>query len=112
MLIYGFSHSVALRMFPCVAWSFITDKADKTDLLLLTRRPFRSMDIAVSHEVNRQGQRNRFIHNPRLFILCKVFAPKHVHKLTLTIAEHAYDTCLNGYAHFSSLFLCAINDAI
>ena len=23
------------------------------------------------------------IHNPRLFILCKVFAPKHVHKLTL-----------------------------
>ena len=23
------------------------------------------------------------IHNPSLFILCKVFAPKHVHKLTL-----------------------------
>ena len=29
-----------------------------------------------------------------------------------TIAEHAYGTCLNGYAHFSSLFLCAINVAI
>ena len=64
MLIYGFSHSVACFMFPCVAWSFITDKANKPDLLLLTRRPFRSMDIALSREVNRQGQRNRSI--PRL----------------------------------------------
>ena len=26
-----------------------------------------------------------------------------------TIGKHAYGTCLNGYAHFSSLFLCAIN---
>ena len=29
-----------------------------------------------------------------------------------TIGKHAYGTCLNGYAHFSSLFLCAINVAI
>ena len=28
------------------------------------------------------------------------------------IGKHVYDTCLNGYAHFSSLFLCAINEAI
>ena len=26
-----------------------------------------------------------------------------------TIGKHAYGTCLNGYAHFCSLFLCAIN---
>ena len=25
-----------------------------------------------------------------------------------TIGKHAYGTCLNGYVHFSSLFLCAI----
>ena len=29
-----------------------------------------------------------------------------------TIGKHAYGTCLNGYAHFSSLFLGAINVAI
>ena len=29
-----------------------------------------------------------------------------------TIAEHAYGTYLNGYANFSSLFLCALNVAI
>ena len=28
-----------------------------------------------------------------------------------TIGKHAYGTCLNGYAHFSSLFLCAIRKA-
>ena len=28
-----------------------------------------------------------------------------------TIGKHAYGTCLNGYANFSSLFLCAINVA-
>ena len=29
-----------------------------------------------------------------------------------TIGKHAYGTCLNGYAHLRSLFLCAINVAI
>ena len=29
-----------------------------------------------------------------------------------TIGNYAYGTCLNGYAHLSSLFLCAINVAI
>ena len=29
-----------------------------------------------------------------------------------TIGKHAYGTCLNGYANFSSLFLYAINVAI
>ena len=61
MFIYGFSHSVAHRMFPCVAWLIIKDKADKPDLLESTRRPFKSMDLALSCEVNRQGQRNRAI---------------------------------------------------
>ena len=34
-------------------------KADKLDLKQLTRRPFKSRDLANSREVNRQGQRNR-----------------------------------------------------
>ena len=52
------------------------------------------------------------IHNQRLFILCKVFAPKHVHKLTL------YDcrTCIwympEWLCSFQQFFLCAINVAI
>ena len=29
-----------------------------------------------------------------------------------TIGKHAYGTCLNGYAYFSSVFVCAINEAI
>ena len=33
-------------------------QADKPDLLQSTRRPFKSMDLALSREVNRQGQRN------------------------------------------------------
>ena len=37
------------------------DKADKPGLLLSTRRPFKSRDLALSREVNRQGQRNRAI---------------------------------------------------
>ena len=37
------------------------DKADKPDLLQSTRRPFKNMDLALSREVNRQGQRNRAI---------------------------------------------------
>ena len=61
MFIYGFSHSVAHRMFPCFAWRIIMDKADKPDLLRSTRCPFKSMDLALSREVNRQGQRNRTI---------------------------------------------------
>ena len=32
------------------------------DLLQSTRRPFKSMDLALSREVNRQGQRNRAIY--------------------------------------------------
>ena len=39
----------------------LTDKADKPDLLQSTRRPFKSMDLALSCEVNRQCQRNRAI---------------------------------------------------
>ena len=58
MFIYGFSHSVAHRMFPCVAWSIITDIAGKPDLSQSTRRPFKTMDLALSCEVKRQGQRN------------------------------------------------------
>ena len=61
MFIYEFSHSVAHRMFPCVAWCIKTDKADKPDLLQSPRRPFKSMDLALSCEDNRQGQRNRAI---------------------------------------------------
>ena len=61
MFIYGFSHSVAHGMFLCVPWLINTDKADKPDLLQSTRRPFKSMDLALSCEVNRQGQRNRAI---------------------------------------------------
>ena len=61
MFIYGVSHCVVHRMFPCVAWSIITDKADKPDLSQSTRRPFKSMDLALSREVKRQGQRNRAI---------------------------------------------------
>ena len=68
MLIYGFSHSVAHRMFPCVAWWIIKVKADKPDLLQSTRRPFKSMDLALSHKVNRQGQRNRTIHDSSIYI--------------------------------------------
>ena len=61
MFINGFSHSVTHRMFPCVAWSIIMDKMDKPDLLQSTRRPFKSMDLALSREVKLQGQRNRAI---------------------------------------------------
>ena len=61
MLIYGFSHSMAHRIFSCVTWLIIMDKADKLDLLQSTRRPFKSRDLAFSREVNRQGQRNRAI---------------------------------------------------
>ena len=31
------------------------DKADKPDVLQLTRRPFKSKDLAFSREVDRQG---------------------------------------------------------
>ena len=48
------------------------------------------------------------IHNPRLLILCNVLVPNS----HCTIGKYAYGTCLNGYAHFSRLFLCAINVAI
>ena len=69
------------------------------------------MDLALSCKVNRQGQRNRAIHNPRLFILCNVLLQNMNISSHCTIGKHAYGTCLNGYAHFSSLFLCAINVA-
>ena len=39
------------------------DKADKPDLLQSTSRPFKSRDLALSREVNRQGQRNRALRN-------------------------------------------------
>ena len=67
MLIYGFFHSVAHRMFPCVAWRIITDKTGKLELLRSTRRPLKSMDIALSRKVNRQGQRNRAISNTGVY---------------------------------------------
>ena len=47
-------------MFPCVAWGIITNKADGPDLLQSTRRSFKNMDLALSHEVNRQGIHNQF----------------------------------------------------
>ena len=37
------------------------DKADKSDVLQSTRRPFKSKGLAFSHKVNRLGQRNRAI---------------------------------------------------
>ena len=37
------------------------DNADKPGLLQSTRRPFKGRDLALSREVNRQGQRNRAI---------------------------------------------------
>ena len=52
------------------------------------------------------------IHNPRLFILCNVLAQNMNISSHCTIGKHAYGTCLNGFAHFSSVFLCAINVAI
>ena len=52
------------------------------------------------------------IHNPRLFILCNVLPQNMNISSHCTIGKHAYGTCLNGYDHFSSLFLCAINVAI
>ena len=61
MMVCGFSHSMAHRMFPCVARLIIMDKEDKPGLLQSTRRPFKIRDLALSREVNRQGQRNRAI---------------------------------------------------
>ena len=61
MMVCGFPHSMAHRKFPCVAWIIIIDKVDKPCLLQATGRPFKSRDLALSREVNRQGQRNRAI---------------------------------------------------
>ena len=52
------------------------------------------------------------IHNPRLFILYNVLPQNMSISSHCMIAKHAYGICLNGYAHFSSSFLCAINVAI
>ena len=61
MMVCGFPHSMAHRKFPCVAWIIIMDKMDKPCLLQATGRPFKSRDLALSREVNRQGQRNRAV---------------------------------------------------
>ena len=45
------------------------DKEDKPDLLQSTRRPFKSRDLALSREVNRQGQRNLAITIQYTYIL-------------------------------------------
>ena len=54
-----------------IAWRIVCSRAspgelkrttaDKPDLLQSTRRPSKSMDLALSCEVNRQVQRNRAI---------------------------------------------------
>ena len=44
------------------------DKEDKPGLLQSTRRPFKSRDLDVSREVNRQGQRNRAISYHHMFV--------------------------------------------
>ena len=49
---------IAHHVFPN---EFIMDKADKQDLLQETRRPFKSIDLALSREFKRQGQRKRTI---------------------------------------------------
>ena len=117
MMVCGFPHSMAHRKFPCVAWIIIMDKVDKPCLLQATGRPFKSRDLALSREVNRQGQRNRAIHVLLYTIQgCLYYVRFLLQNMCIsshcTIAEHAYGTCLYGYAHFSSLFLCAINVAI
>ena len=65
-----FPHSVAHLMFPCVAWYIITDRADKPVLLKSTRNRYENMDLALSLEVNRQGQSKQTI--PFTLFLLKV----------------------------------------
>ena len=57
MLIYGFSNSAAHHMFPRVAGELSSTKADRLDLLQSTRRPFKSMDLALSREGQPTGSK-------------------------------------------------------
>ena len=53
-LIRGVAH-----ISPCVALRIITDTAVKQVLLHLISQPFSNMDLALSREVSRDGQRKR-----------------------------------------------------
>ena len=50
--------------------------------------------------------------NPRLFILCNVFAPKHVHKLTLNDCQTCIWYMPEWLFSFQQFVLCAMSVAI
>ena len=59
------------------------DKADKPDLLQSTRRPSKCFNLALSCEVNRQGQRNRAI---------RIRYPEFILVVIIVVSEARYKT--------------------
>ena len=68
--------------------------------------------LVISSRIEREYYIHVLLYTILLFIVCNVL-PKNINISShLTIGKQAYGTCLNGYAHLSSLFLCVINVAI
>ena len=57
----------------CVALRIITDRVDKQDLLHSISQPFSNMDLALSRERSRNGQRERAIPMKRFVAVDTVY---------------------------------------